>query len=492
MEKLTIKLTNVRQNFGAKEVLAIKELTAYENDRIGIVGENGQGKSTLLKIIYGDLNPEGVVQRETEFNYFPQIADIDEEFNEEDLDWELVSHFSIPKNDVQTLSSGETSKLRLAQILSIYQMGLLLDEPTTHLDQESIKKLVGELRYYYGTLLFVSHDRYFLNQLADKIWEVQDGKVVEHEGNYDSYKQQKELESIEKKRATENYLQEKRHLEMAIEKKKEQAEKASKVSNKKKKQNIRPDRLASSKQKDTVQKSMQKSAKSMEARLSKLQEVTPEKRETRIVFPTPKSVEIHNKFPVRGENLRLTVNDKVLLKQGNFQFGLGKKIAIVGENGSGKTTLLDYIVNNKEGIVLSPKVVFSIYRQMDYKLFGEETILSFLMKHTEYPENIVRSILNNLGFAQFELSKPLSGLSGGEATKLSIALLFARSSNVLILDEPTNFIDLSTIEALEKLIIDYHGTVLFTSHDPYFVKEVADEIYVIKEGQLQIAPKENI
>ncbi|AYW45575.1 ABC-F type ribosomal protection protein [Tetragenococcus koreensis] len=492
MEKLTVKLTNIQQNFGAKEILNIEELSVYENDRIGIIGGNGQGKSTLLKIIHGDLIPEGEVQRETEFNYYPQIAELDELFNIDSLDWELVSQFAIPKNNVQTLSGGEESKFRLAQLLSVYQMGLLLDEPTTHLDQESIKKLVEELRYYYGTLLFVSHDRYFLNQLANKIWEVQDGKVVEYEGNYDSYKQQKELEYIENERATENYLQEKKRLETAITKKKEQAEKASKVSNKKKQQNIRPDRLASSKQKDTVQKNMQKTAKSMEARLSKLQEVTPNEKQQEIAFPSPKSVEIHNKFPIRGENLHLVAGNKILLDKVDFQFSLGKKIAIVGENGIGKSTLLDYIVNNNEGIILSPKVVFSVYRQMDYKLFGDETILSFLMKHTEYPESLVRSILNNLNFAQFEVSKPLSGLSGGEATRLSIALLFARPSNVLVLDEPTNFIDLKTTEALEKLIAGYEGTVLLTSHDPYFVEKVADEVYEFKEQQLRMISKEEI
>ncbi|MDN6244710.1 MAG: ATP-binding cassette domain-containing protein, partial [Tetragenococcus koreensis] len=155
MEKLTVKLTNIQQNFGAKEILNIEELSVYENDRIGIIGGNGQGKSTLLKIIHGDLIPEGEVQRETEFNYYPQIAELDELFNIDSLDWELVSQFAIPKNNVQTLSGGEESKFRLAQLLSVYQMGLLLDEPTTHLDQESIKKLVEELRYYYGTLLFV-------------------------------------------------------------------------------------------------------------------------------------------------------------------------------------------------------------------------------------------------------------------------------------------------------------------------------------------------
>ncbi|MDN6128715.1 MAG: ATP-binding cassette domain-containing protein, partial [Tetragenococcus halophilus] len=234
MEQLTIQLKNIQQNFGAKEVLAIDELSVYENDRIGIIGGNGEGKSTLLKIIHGDLIPEGEVQREVAFNYYPQIAEVDELLNIDSLDWALMSQFDVPKNNLQTLSGGESSKFRLAQILSVYQMGLLLDEPTTHLDQESVKKLVEELRYYYGTLLFVSHDRYFLNQLADKIWEIQDGKIVEYEGNYDSYKEQKEQEEMKNEHDKENYLQEKRRLETAIAKKKEQAEKASKVSNKKK------------------------------------------------------------------------------------------------------------------------------------------------------------------------------------------------------------------------------------------------------------------
>ncbi len=148
--------------------------------------------------------------------------------------------------------------------------------------------------------------------------------------------------------------------------------------------------------------------------------------------------------------------------------------------------MLDAIVNDREGIVLSPKVAFSFYQQMDYKLLGEESMLTFLMKRTEYPERLVRSLLNNLGFAQLEINKPLSALSGGEATKLSIALLFVQPSNVLILDEPTNFIDIKTIEALEKLIASYEGTVLFTSHDPYFVEKLAEEVYEMKDKQLHL------
>ncbi|MBO1307932.1 ABC-F type ribosomal protection protein [Enterococcus sp. 669A] len=485
MENLAIKFTDVRKNFGGKDVVNIPELTAYENNRIGIIGDNGSGKSTLLKLIQGEIQPEtGSIQREVTFNYFSQIAEAAEVTDSEGIDWELVSRFKVPKNEVSTLSGGEETKYRLAQVLSTYQMGLLLDEPTTHLDRKGIDYLIEELEYYYGTLIFVSHDRYFLNQLATKIWEVKDAQVTEYVGNYDAYKQQKEIQELEQQRAAENYTREKNNLEAAISQKREQAAKAEKVSAKKKQQNTRPDRLSSSKQKDTVQKGLQKSAKAMASRLAQLDETAQPERKQRILFPKVKSVEIHNKFPIRGEQVTLKKGDKTLLKKCDFQFSLEKKIAIVGDNGTGKTTLLNHIVSNGEGTIISPKVVFSVYRQMDYKFSGSESILHYLMERTDYSEAVVRSMLNNLGFAQTEIAKPLNSLSGGEATRISLAAAFTKPSNVLILDEPTNFIDLTTIEALEELIRAYPGTVLFTSHDSYFVERVADEIYLLDEQQL--------
>lgn len=485
MENLAIKLTNIRKNFGTKEVVNIQELTAYENNRIGIIGDNGTGKSTLLKIIHGETVPEtGSIQREISFSYFSQIPKETKVIDSEKIDWEVVSRFKVPKNETGTLSGGEETKYRLAQTLSTYQMGLLLDEPTTHLDRNGVNYLIEELRYYYGTLIFVSHDRYFLNQLATKIWEVKDGRVTEYIGNYDAYKQQKEIEKLEQQRATDNYTKEKKKLEAAISRKKEQAAKSEKVSTKKKKQNVRPDRLSSSKQKDTVQKSLQKSAKSMVSRLAQLEEPTQYESKKKILFPKVKSIEIHNKFPIRGEQVSLKNGEKSLLEKCNFQFSLEKKIAIVGDNGTGKTTLLNHIVSNGEGIILSPKVIFSVYRQMDYKFSGSESILHYLMERTEYSEVVVRSILSNLGFSQTDIGKPLTSLSGGESTRISLAAAFTKPSNILILDEPTNFIDLTTIEALEELIKAYTGTVLFTSHDSYFVKKLADEVYILNKKQL--------
>lgn len=486
MENLAIKLTKIRQSFGAKDILAVEELTAYEGDRIGIIGGNGQGKSTLLKIIAGVLKPDvGKVQTTVDINFFPQIAERTELTKLEVMDWELMGRLAVPKTQIAALSGGEATKYRLAQVLSMYGMGLLLDEPTTHLDSESIQVLVEELRYYYGTLLFVSHDRYFLNQLATKIWEIEAGTIKEYTGNYDDYLQQKAVERLEDQRGVEQFFKEKKRLESAITKKKEQAEKSQHVSNKKQLQNIRPDRLSSSKQKDTVQKNLQKSVKAMESRLAQLDEKKVSVSDCPIIFPPSKTVELHNKFPIRGDQFQLEKEKKRLFTHCDFQFGLGKRIAIIGKNGSGKSSLLESILTRAEGLVVSPKVVFSTYRQMSYKMIGSQSILTYLMKKTEYQESLVRSILHNLGFSQLELTKPIGSLSGGEATRVQLALLFIEPSNVLILDEPTNFIDLKTMSALEELLFAYSGTVIFTSHDHYFVKKIAEEIYEITDHKLR-------
>lgn len=231
--ELAIKLKNIQQSFGAKEVLNIPELAIYQNDRIGIIGDNGTGKSTLLRLLKGNLAPDaGEVQRKIDFRYYPQQAPLPK--NLADLDGELSSRLALP-NHLEGLSGGEQSKFRLAEILSTYELGLLLDEPTTHLDEAGVELLVEELRYYYGTLVFVSHDRRLLNQLATKIWEVAEGGVTVYSGNYDAYREQKESHTLALAKAGEQYQKEKQRLETAIEQKKAQAIKANQLSAKKRK-----------------------------------------------------------------------------------------------------------------------------------------------------------------------------------------------------------------------------------------------------------------
>lgn len=187
-----------------------------------------------------------------------------------------------------------------------------------------------------------------------------------------------------------------------------------------------------------------------------------------------------------GQTVTLYAGEKLLLDRVDFQFSLGKKIAITGDNGTGKSSLLQHILNGGEGVTVSQKVRVSFYKQMDYKLKDTTPIIDYLMKQTDYPENTVRSVLDHLGFRQTELSKPVCALSGGEATRISLAVVFIRPSNVIVLDEPTNFIDIQTIEALESFIKHYPGTVVFTSHDQYFVEKTADQIWKVTDQTLSL------
>ena len=487
MNQLVIELKNIEKSYQNKDILQIEDLKVYENQKIGIVGRNGEGKSTLLKLISGEIKPDiGEINTKIDFQYYRQIEpEIQPDFTK--IDAEYLSRLNVPAHNVQQFSGGEQTRMRLAEYFSTYHFGLMMDEPTTHLDREGIQFLVDQLKYYYGTLIVVSHDRYFLDEVVDIIWEIHEGKITVYNGNYSDYQVQKEQERIEQENAYENFLKEKNRLEKAAKVKQAQADKLNQVSTKQKNKAVNPGRLGSSKQKDTVQKAAHKAAKAIEKRVEQLDEVDQLQTDKIIQFPTPKLLEIHNDFPIMGQDVTIKKSDKVLFHEMNFQFPLGKRIGIVGPNGSGKSTLLQHILEEGSGITLSKKVVFSTYKQMAYQLSGEKSMVDYLMEDTEFTEPIVRSVLNNLGFNQGEVStKAISDLSGGEATRLVIAKLFTDPSNVMILDEPTNFIDVQTIEALENLMKSYNGTILFTSHDQYFTKNIAEQIWEINNQKLEL------
>lgn len=486
MQELVLDLKNIEKTYNGKTILSIDDLKVYQNEKIGIVGDNGQGKSTLLNLINQSIEPDkGQVRMLTDFQFYSQMEEETGLFRDQ-VDSEMLSRLNVPKHRTDVFSGGERTRARLASLFSRYTPGLLMDEPTTHLDSEGIQFLIDELTYYYGTLLVVSHDRYFLDKVVEKIWEVKDGTVTVYPGNYTEYVEQYEQNKLETERKHEAALKEKARLESAVKKKHEQAEKMSKVSHKQKNRNIRPSRLSSSKQKDTVQKGAHKTAKAIEKRMEQIEDVDLPAEQKTIQFPAIKTVEIHNPYPVMLEDVTIIRGGHILLKEVDAQFERGKRIAITGHNGAGKSSLLSHILSNEEGVRLSPKVRFAVYKQMDYKLTEETGVLDYLRYESEYSESLVRAVLNNLGFDQSDTDRPVSNLSGGEATRLAIAKLFTDPSNIIVLDEPTNFIDLSTIEALEQLLKDYNGTVFFTSHDKYFVDRVADQVWEINDQKLYL------
>lgn len=487
MQELVLKLKNVEKSYMSREVLTIEDLKVYENEKIGIIGGNGEGKSTLLNLIAGEIVPDyGTIERKTQFQYYKQIEN-ELVPNYAKIDAEYLSRLNVPEHEAKDFSGGEKTRLRLSEYFSTYHFGLLMDEPTTHLDVGGVQFLIDQLKYYYGTLIVVSHDRYFLDEVVDTIWEIKDQAVTVYNGNYTAYLEQKEQERLEQQNAYEQFIKEKMRLEQAAKEKQEQAAKMSNVSAKQRNRAMKPDRLASSKQKDTVQKAAHKSAKAIQTRAEQLDEVQKVQEERLIHFPEPKSLEMHNDFPIMAHKVTIDRGEKRLFDEVNFQFPLGKRIGIAGPNGSGKSTLLDYIMSDGDGITLSSKIIFAVYQQMDYQLTKDLTMLDYLIRDSLFEESVIRSVLNKLGFDQAEIvKKSIKDLSGGEATCLVIASLFTKPSNVLVLDEPTNFIDIQTVKALEELMKSYQGTILFTSHDKYFMKNVAEQIWQVENQKLKL------
>lgn len=484
MEKVCFELDNVEVTYLDKKVLEIDHLAVHQFDRIGIVGRNGAGKSTLLNLLAGKTErASGSVKRHIVCGHVEQLA-VPEDA---DADPAMLGKLNVP-TDSEKLSGGEQTRLKLAQLFTDYYEGLLLDEPTTHMDQDGIAFLVEELRYYYGALVLISHDRAVLDELATTIWEIrEDGKVYVYSGNHSDYLAQKKLEQEQQNQAHEHYLKEKSRLEKAANEKMKKAEKISQAGKRSKKEaKAKANRMFESKSKGTSQKSVHRAAKAIEQRMEHLQETEAVPEEKQTVFRQSRAVKLHNKFPIMANRLTLCIEETVLLNEVSFQFPLGKNIAITGANGSGKSTLLQHIAADGKDLTISPKAKIGYFRQMSYQHLSNDTVLEFLKKRSTYDEGFLRSVLHTMLFTGTDIQKLIRDLSGGEAIRLHLCQLFLGEYNILLLDEPTNFLDLPAIEALERFINNYDGTIILVSDDRTFIDHTADLEYHISGDKLEL------
>lgn len=438
----------------------VEHLLIHPNDSIGLVGRNGCGKTTLLEILAGKRSPDsGTVVRRGKCELLPQLKQTD-----------------------SAKSGGEVTQEYINEVIAKNPEILLADEPTTNLDTSHIEWLEKKLISWQGAFVIVSHDRAFLDALCTTIWEINDGQVKEYKGNYSAYAEQKELERRQHEMAYVNYEKKKTQLEEALKLKMMKAERATRTP-----KNVSS--LESKKSKPyfaKLQKKMHKAAKAIETRLEKLEKVEKFKELPAIKMNLPNEETFKGRIVLRVKDLPGVIGHRILWKEASFDVRGGDKLAIVGPNGSGKTTLVKKIMNQEDGISIAPSMKIGYFSQYMDILDVEKSILENVCSTSKQDETLIRTVLARLHFFREDVYKRVGVLSGGERVKVALAKLFVSNINTLILDEPTNFLDIEAVEALESLLREYAGTVIFVSHDRRFVNNIATRILSINNAEIQL------
>ena len=361
---------------------------------------------------------------------------------------------------MSTLSGGQKTRVALGRLLLTKPDVILLDEPTNHLDMESIAWLEGYLLNYSGAVFIVSHDRYFLDRVVTKIVEIDAGKVTTFEGNYSAYSQKKAMLREAAYHAWMNQQQEIRHQEEVIAK------------------------LKSFNREKSIRR-----AESREKMLDKM-EVLEKPSEVRADMRIRLEPRVTSGNDVlRVSNLSKSFPGQPLFSDLNFEIRRGERVAIIGNNGTGKTTILKILngVVAPDGgqIELGTKVQIGYYDQEHQVLHMDKTIFQEISDTYPYLTNTeIRNVLAAFLFTEDDVFQPIHTLSGGERGRISLAKLMLSNANFLILDEPTNHLDIVSKEILEQALRDYTGTVLYVSHDRYFINQTATRILELTNQQL--------
>src|SRR5690625_722258 len=458
-----INIQQLKVTIGVRDLLNLKNLQIQSGQRIGIVGKNGSGKTTLFKALLGEI--------EADVNNFSVNG--------------TIAMLPQLKRTNTYKSGGEVSQDYIIRILNQSPNILLADEPTTNLDTSHVEWVENKLKEFQGTILLISHDRTLLDNICDMIWELEDGKIIEYSGNYSSYIEQKENQKKHQKKEYEKFKQKEQQLEEAIIQKDRQAERATKAP---KNLSASEARIKGSKPYFAkLQKGLHQNRKALQTRLEKLEEVEKPKEELPIKMTLPNARAFENKVIIRAEKVKGKVNDKRLWNSATFFVKGGDKVGIIGPNGSGKTTLLKKIIEESDdNLYVSPAVKIGYFAQNMDILDSKKSIIENVKENSKQNETLIRTVLARLGFPREDVYKKVEVLSGGERVKVSLAKIFVSDCNTLILDEPTNFLDIYALEALEELLKEYEGTILFVSHDRQFISAISTKILTFENENLEL------
>ncbi|MEI7850357.1 MAG: ATP-binding cassette domain-containing protein [Kiritimatiellales bacterium] len=475
-----LSLQNLHIAFGGPALLDGVTLQIEPGERICLVGRNGQGKSTLLKIVSGDLEPDkGAIVRSREVRIarlqqtVPQdiqgtVFDlVSKDWNHEHaLDHPVEKAISLlgldPEQEFSSLSGGMRRRALLAKALVNEPDLLILDEPTNHLDIDSIQWLENFLLRWRGTVLFVTHDRVFLKKLATRIVELDRGNLTSWACDYETYlsRRQALLEAEEGQRAEfdRKLAQEEVWIRKGI--------KARRTRN--------------------------------EGRVRELEKLRVERSQRRERTGTVKmqlnEAEMSGRKVITAKNISCGYGGADIIKEFSVEILRGDRIGIIGPNGCGKSTLLNALLGQlapRQGeIKHGTKLEIAYFDQHRITLNEEKSVKWNLCMDNDYVQTGTGrqhaiGYLQNFLFSPADARQPVGSLSGGERNRLMLAKIFAQSSNVLVLDEPTNDLDVETLDLLEELLVEYQGTVLLVSHDRAFINNVVTETLVF-EGNGQI------
>jgi ATP-binding cassette, subfamily F, member 3 len=520
---ILLQVNQLCKYYGADIVLSNIKLEVQTRDRIALVGRNGAGKSTLLKIISGNLsydsgdiikpkdvkigylaqdtglesdlsiweemvsvfaelrqqeqtlrtleqqmsNPD-MIQNETEYQKILKVYDeLQVDFKDKggyqfEADIRSVLHgLNFQSFDYNTkifsLSGGQKTRLALGKLLLSKPDILILDEPTNHLDIDTLSWLEQYLQGYDGAILIVSHDRYFLDKVVNQVYEISRKEISKFPGNYSSY--------LDKK--AENYEREMKQFE------KQQDEVA---------------KLQDFIQRNLARASTTKQAQSRRKKLERMELMgRPLGNEKSASFGFDIERQSGNEV-LHINSLSIGYENETVSNDISFKLKKGDSIALVGPNGIGKSTLLKTIMNKlspiKGDIQYGTNVMIGYYDQQQAELTSNKRVLNELWdEYPLKPEKDIRTVLGNFLFSGDDVLKIVSTLSGGEKARLALAKLMMQKANLLILDEPTNHLDLDSKEILENALLDYPGTILFVSHDRYFINRIASKVVELnKDG----------
>ena len=470
---ILMTLEGIGISFGETALLENVTQGIEDYDRIGVLGINGTGKSTLLAIVAGALEPdEGqiIMRNGLKISYLPQNPVIDPELNilenvvrnisQEQEFWNvrgeaasMLQKLGIPDPSVMpdTLSGGQRKRAALAAALLTPSDLLILDEPTNHLDHEMIEWLQEQLDLYKGALLMITHDRYFLDEVTTSIWEIDRANVYSYPGNYEKYLQEKQTRmnfalSAERKMAA-LYKQDLAWM-------------------------MRGARARSTKQKAHIQ------------RFEALRDREKIAEERNVVLESLPS-RLGNKT-IEIRDLAKSYGDKCLFRDFSYMFLRNDRIGIIGPNGCGKSTLLKILTGEVEpdcgSVEIGQTIKMSCFSQENEKLPSSGTVIDAVKETGEYVRTVDGLITASAMCERFLFSKgkqytPIEKLSGGEKRRLYLLRILMEAPNVLILDEPTNDLDIQTLQILEDYLDHFSGIVIAVSHDRYFLDRVVNRIF---------------